>query len=71
MAEDSEASLAAPQSLDDQHEAAAERADLAALQAALAAGAQRQVSSLELDVRIDQLHAAAARAAHSLATAYK
>ena len=60
MAESSETSLAAPESLDDQHEAAAERADLAALQAALAAGAQRQVSSLELDARIDQLHDAAA-----------
>ena len=63
MAEDSEASLAAPQSLDDQHEAAAQRADLAALRAALAAlaaGTHRQASSLELDARTDQLHAAAA-----------
>ena len=63
MAEDSENALAVAQSLDDQHEAAAERADLAALRAALAAlaaGTHRQASSLELDARTDQLHAAAA-----------
>ena len=55
MAEDSEASLAAPQSLDDQHEAAAQRADLAALHAALAAGTHRRASSFELPRLLDQL----------------
>ena len=63
MADDSENALAVAQSLDDQHEAAAERADLAALRAALAAlaaGTHRQASTLELDARIGQLHAAAA-----------
>ena len=59
MAEDSETPLAEAQSLDDQHEAAAERADLAALQAALAAGAHRQATSFELPRLIGQLHEAA------------
>ena len=58
MAEDSEASLAAPQSLDDQHEAAAQRADLAALRAALAAVTHRRASSFELPRLLDQLQSA-------------
>ena len=58
MAESSETSLAAPQSLDDQHEAAAQRADLAALRAALAAVTHRRASSFELPRLLDQLQSA-------------
>ena len=55
MADDSENALAEAQSLDDQHEAAAQRADLAALRAALAAGTHRRASSFELPRLLDQL----------------
>ena len=55
MAADSENALAEAQSLDDQHEAAAQRADLAALRAALAAGTHRRASSFELPRLLDQL----------------